>query len=161
MVTPISSKSCIVAGHILPGCHPDPAGRGRFESTFRPGRLLEAGPAVMSTGGAVSNTGLAMHKLGINTQLMGKIGPDLFGQAILDVVKSHGGHLSEGMHIVPGEASSYTVILNPPNVTGFFCTVPERMTPLAPMTSIMTPSGRPICFTLVIHLDETDVSKPG
>ncbi|MBE7549925.1 MAG: carbohydrate kinase family protein [Anaerolineales bacterium] len=124
MVTPISSKSCIVAGHICLDVIPTLLGAGDFESTFRPGRLLEAGPAVMSTGGAVSNTGLAMHKLGINTQLMGKIGPDLFGQAILDVVKSHGGHLAEGMQIVPGEASSYTVILNPPNVDRIFLHCP-------------------------------------
>lgn len=124
MSTPISSKSCIVAGHICLDVIPALLGAGDFESTFRPGRLLEAGPAVMSTGGAVSNTGLAMHKLGVNTQLMGKIGPDLFGQAILDVVKSHGGHLAEGMQVVPGEASSYTVILNPPNVDRIFLHCP-------------------------------------
>lgn len=124
MVTTTSSKSCIVAGHICLDVIPTLLGTGDFESTFRPGRLLEAGPAVMSTGGAVSNTGLAMHKLGINTQLMGKIGPDLFGQAILDVVKSHGGHLADGMHTVPGEASSYTVILNPPNVDRIFLHCP-------------------------------------
>ncbi|MBI1878722.1 MAG: carbohydrate kinase family protein [Chloroflexi bacterium] len=99
-------------------------GAGDFASTFRPGRLLEAGPAVMSTGGAVSNTGLAMHKLGINTRLMGKIGPDLFGQAILDIVKHHGERLADGMNTVPGEASSYTVILNPPNVDRIFLHCP-------------------------------------
>jgi sugar/nucleoside kinase (ribokinase family) len=123
-MTKASLKSCIVAGHICLDVIPALLGTSDFESTFRPGRLLEAGPAVISTGGAVSNTGLAMHKLGINTQLMGKIGPDLFGQAILEVVKSHGGHLADGMHIVPGEASSYTVILNPPNVDRIFLHCP-------------------------------------
>lgn len=124
MTSPTPSKSCIVAGHICLDVIPVLRGTGNFESTFRPGRLLEAGPAVMSTGGAVSNTGLAMHKLGIKTQLMGKIGRDLFGQAILDVVKSHGKHLADGMHVVPGEASSYTVILNPPNVDRIFLHCP-------------------------------------
>lgn len=114
------SKSCIVAGHICLDIIPTLLGTGDFESTFRPGRLLEAGPAVMSTGGPVSNTGLVLHKLGINTRLMGKIGSDLFGQAILDMVKSFGETLADGMQIVPGEASSYTVILNPPQVDRIF-----------------------------------------
>lgn len=115
-----SPKSCIVAGHICLDIIPTLLGTGDFESAFRPGRLLEAGPAVMSTGGPVSNTGLVLHKLGINTRLMGKIGSDLFGQAILDVVKSFGETLTDGMQIVPGEASSYTVILNPPQVDRIF-----------------------------------------
>jgi sugar/nucleoside kinase (ribokinase family) len=125
MVTPTQSKSCIVAGHICLDVIPTLLGTGDFASSFRPGRLLEAGPAVMSTGGAVSNTGLAMHKLGVNTRLMGKIGPDLFGRAILDIVKHHGGEpLADGMNTVPGEASSYTVILNPPNVDRIFLHCP-------------------------------------
>jgi sugar/nucleoside kinase (ribokinase family) len=82
---------------------------------------LEAGPVVVATGGAVSNTGIALHKLGVDTQLMGKIGQDLFGQATLNVVKSYGGdHLANGMRIVPGEASSYTIILNPHNIDRIF-----------------------------------------
>jgi sugar/nucleoside kinase (ribokinase family) len=49
----------------------------------------------------------------------------LFGQAILDIVKQQGGeHLADGMNIVPGEASSYTVILNPPNVDRIFLHCP-------------------------------------
>lgn len=125
IVAPTQSKSCIVAGHICLDVIPALLGAGDFAASFRPGRLLEAGPALMSTGGAVSNTGLALHKLGINTRLMGKIGPDLFGQAILDIVKQHGGeHLAEGMNTVPGESSSYTVILNPPNVDRIFLHCP-------------------------------------
>ncbi|HLL78697.1 MAG TPA: hypothetical protein VKT25_04315 [Ktedonobacteraceae bacterium] len=48
---------------------------------FRPGQTIEAGPTVFSTGGSVSNTGLALHKLGVATRLMAKIGTDLFGCA--------------------------------------------------------------------------------
>ena len=50
---------------------------------FAPGRLLQIGPATFSTGGPVSNTGLALHRLGIATRLMGKVGDDLLGQAAL------------------------------------------------------------------------------
>jgi sugar/nucleoside kinase (ribokinase family) len=114
------NKSCVVAGHICLDIIPSLVGQGDFASSFQPGRLLEAGPAVMATGGAVSNTGLALHKLGINTQLMGKIGHDMFGQAILNLVKESGEHLADGMTVVSDEASSYTVILSPPNTDRIF-----------------------------------------
>jgi len=113
-------KSCVVAGHICLDVIPSLLGGGNFASMFQPGRLLEAGPAVMATGGAVSNTGQALHKLGIETRLMGKIGNDVFGQAILDIVKSSSADLAQGMRIVPGEASSYTIILSAPNTDRIF-----------------------------------------
>ncbi len=74
----------------------------------------------MATGGAVSNTGQALHKLGVNTRLMGKIGNDVFGQAILNIVKNLSNHLAKGMRVVPGEASSYTIILSLPNTDRIF-----------------------------------------
>ena len=102
----------VVAGHICLDVFPTLAGGTLL---FMPGQTVEAGPVIFSTGGAVSNTGLALHKLGISTQLMGKVGSDLFGQAIRQIVESHGPRLSEGMVVVPGEASSYSIILSPPN----------------------------------------------
>ena len=102
----------IVAGHICLDVFPTLVG-GSVQ--FKPGQTVEAGPVVFSTGGAVSNTGLALHKLGVSTGLMGKVGSDLFGQAILQIVESHGQGLSKGMVVVPGESSSYSIILSPPN----------------------------------------------
>lgn len=74
----------------------------------------------MATGGAVSNTGQALHKLGINTSLMGKIGDDVFGQAILDILNNASARLATGMRTIQGEASSYTIILSPPNTDRIF-----------------------------------------
>ncbi len=113
-------KTCVVAGHICLDIIPPLVGTGDFETTFRPGRLLETGPVLMSTGGPVSNTGLALHKLGINTRLMGKVGGDAFGQIVLNLVKAVDERLVGGMSVVPGEASSYSVILNPPNTDRIF-----------------------------------------
>ncbi|HEY6405840.1 MAG TPA: carbohydrate kinase family protein, partial [Ktedonobacteraceae bacterium] len=107
----LDAAEVVVAGHICLDVFPTLVGSVQF----MPGQTVEAGPAVFSTGGAVSNTGLALHKLGVKTQLMGKVGSDLFGQAILQIVETHGPGLSEGMVIVPGEFSSYSVILSPPN----------------------------------------------
>ena len=120
MTTHSQNKSCVVAGHLCLDIIPDLLAQGDFAATFQPGRLLEAGPAVMSTGGAVSNTGLALHTLGIDTRLIGKIGQDLFGQAILDLIKGKNERLAGDMSIVSDEASSYTIILNPPDTDRIF-----------------------------------------
>ena len=110
----------VVAGHICLDVFPTlvgdaDAGTGARTSWFLPGQTIEAGPVIFSTGGAVSNTGLALHKLGVTTQLMGKVGADLFGQAILQIVDVHGAQLSNGMVIAHDEASSYSIILSSPN----------------------------------------------
>jgi sugar/nucleoside kinase (ribokinase family) len=112
----------VVAGHvcldIIPHFTTD-AGTA-LEAYLAPGRLSEVGPAALSTGGAVSNTGLSLHRLGVDTRLMGKIGDDLFGRAILGIVEQHGPELAEGMIVVPGETSSYTVVINPPHLDRMF-----------------------------------------
>jgi len=52
-------------------------------------RERRRGAATVSTGGAVSNTGIALHRLGVPTRLMGKVGDDILGRAIPDVLRSH------------------------------------------------------------------------
>jgi sugar/nucleoside kinase (ribokinase family) len=117
----MSIIEAVVAGHICLDVIPTLVGGA---VVFRPGQTVEAGAAVFSTGGAVSNTGLALHKLGVVTRLMGKVGSDLFGQAVLQIIETHGRGLSEGMVVVPGESSSYSIILNPPNADRMFIHAP-------------------------------------
>jgi sugar/nucleoside kinase (ribokinase family) len=112
MSTIQAEREAVVAGHICLDVFPTLVGGA---IVFKPGQTVEAGPVIFSTGGAVSNTGLALHKLGVPTGLMGKVGSDLFGQAILQIVESHGPGLSKGMVVVPDESSSYSIILSPPN----------------------------------------------
>jgi sugar/nucleoside kinase (ribokinase family) len=108
----------IVAGHICLDIIPTfPA---HAQNWYQPGTLLKMGPAVVATGGAVSNTGIALHRLGVATRLMGKVGDDLIGSAILDFVRRQGGDLADGMIVTPGEQSSHTVVLNPPGVDRMF-----------------------------------------
>ena len=116
----------IAAGHICLDIIPDLSAlpRKQWATLFQPGRLLEAGPVTISTGGAVSNTGLALHKLGISTRLIGKVGDDLLGQAVLQIVESQGADLAGGM-LVDGTANtSYTVIISPPGVDRMFLHCP-------------------------------------
>ncbi len=94
----------IVAGHICLDIIPELSG----EVALEPGRLVEAGPAALSTGGAVSNTGQALAKLGISTRLMGKVGDDLFGRAVVELLGEHG----SGMVVTPGDPTSYSVVIN-------------------------------------------------
>jgi sugar/nucleoside kinase (ribokinase family) len=116
----------VVAGHICLDVIPDLSGstQGTLETMFLPGRLTEVGPATFSTGGPVSNTGLALNKLGIETQLVGKVGDDLFGQAIRQMVGSHGPHLADGMVVDKTVSTSYTIIINPPGVDRMFLHCP-------------------------------------
>lgn len=113
-----SDFDVVVAGHICLDIYPDLSGMEReaFEKTFLPGRLISAGPVTFYTGGAVSNTGLALHRLGISTQLTGKVGDDLFGHAILQIITTHGEHLADGMKVDPPANTSYSVLINYPGV---------------------------------------------
>jgi sugar/nucleoside kinase (ribokinase family) len=116
----------IVAGHICLDIIPHfKASLGSDLAAYlAPGRLTEVGEATLCTGGAVSNVGINLHRLGIPTQLMGKIGDDLFGRAILDIVNSHDPRLARGMIAVPGESSSYTLVIDPPHVDRIFLHCP-------------------------------------
>ena len=118
--------TAVVAGHICLDVIPDLSTlpHGRLDALFRPGRLLEVGPVTFSTGGAVSNTGLALNKLGIPTQLMGKIGDDMLGQAVQQIVSTHGSHLAGGMVVDETADTSYTIIINPPDVDRIFLHCP-------------------------------------
>ncbi|NOK58086.1 MAG: carbohydrate kinase family protein [Chloroflexi bacterium AL-W] len=110
----------IVAGHICLDIIPE------LHSTaqFIPGYTLEAGPALFSTGGPVANTGLALHKLGVSTRLMGKVGDDLFGHAICSLLAAHDPSLTTGMIVSSDAATSYTIILSSPDVDRMFIHAP-------------------------------------
>ncbi len=116
----------VVAGHICLDIFPDLSAStwDKWEACFRPGQLLEVGPATFSTGGAVSNTGLALHRLGITARLMGKIGDDLVGRAIRQIVNAHDAGLAEGMIVDEAARSSYTIIVNLPGVDRIFLHYP-------------------------------------
>ena len=112
----------VVAGHlcldIIPTFPPGSSG-----DVVRPGRAIDMEPAVLATGG-VANTGLALHRLGIETQLAMKIGDDRFGSLVLDLLRAQGPHLADGIIVGPGEATSYSVILSPPGVDRTFLHCP-------------------------------------
>lgn len=115
-----------VAGHICLDIIPDLSTfpQKDFGTVFRPGFLLLIGPAKIALGGPVANTGLALHILGIKTRLMGKVGDDLFGHAVLDIMESYQKGMSSAMKMDKSIPTSYTFVINPPNVDRFFMHCP-------------------------------------
>jgi len=85
-----------------------------------PGGVLHTGSMTIATGGAVPNTGLALHRLGLPVRLIGKVAADALGQIILDTLRSYAPALATDMLITPGEHSSYTIILSSPHVDRTF-----------------------------------------
>ncbi len=116
-----SPAEIVVAGHICLDIIPElPDTGARLDQLLAPGRLTAIGPATVSTGGAVSNTGLALHRLGVPVRLLSRVGDDLLGQTTLACLRRQGDHLAEGMVLASGEASSYTVVLSPPGLDRMF-----------------------------------------
>ena len=116
---------CIVAGHICLDIAPQMyAGGSTISEIFRPGKLINVGPATVSTGGSVSNTGLPLRRLGINVQLMGKCGEAVFGRALVDAIRQEAPGAEAGMQVVAGEKTSYSVVINPRGIDRMFLHCP-------------------------------------
>jgi sugar/nucleoside kinase (ribokinase family) len=72
------------------------------------------GPAVLSVGGCVGNTGIALHRLGLPAHLVARVGDDAFGTVLLDLVRAAVPRDADHLVLVPGQATSYSVVLNRP-----------------------------------------------
>ncbi|MCA9263132.1 MAG: carbohydrate kinase family protein [Planctomycetales bacterium] len=111
----------VVAGHICLDIIPTlQASQRRAEDLFIPGRLLDIGPATVSLGGSVANTGLALHRLGLRARLVGKVGADILGQATRTTLENVDPQLARGMVVAKDQSSSYTIVLNPPGTDRCF-----------------------------------------
>ncbi len=104
-----TSSNVIVGGHICLDIIPR-LRRQHFE--FIPGALEELGEATISTGGCVSNTGIALSRLGASVELVSRIGDDLLGDLLKQCLTKQGVD-SNAMRQVPGEHTSYSIILSP------------------------------------------------
>lgn len=118
-------KPVVVAGHICLDVIPTfKRGADSLAALFVPGKLIDVGAATLSTGGAVANTGLALHRLGVPVRLVGKVGRDAFGDAVCGLLQKSGPELARHMVREPSETTSYSVVLNPPGVDRIFLHCP-------------------------------------
>ncbi len=120
-----SSADVVVAGHICLDMIPQ-FGQVRtgLADILVPGKLIDVGRLTTATGGPVSNTGLALHRLGFTVGLMGKVGDDVVGRAIIDLIRQRDPALAEGMIVTRDSASSYTVVISLPGVDRIFLHCP-------------------------------------
>jgi sugar/nucleoside kinase (ribokinase family) len=84
-----------------------------------PGKMINMGDCVVVGGGPVTNAGVSIRRLGVKTELIGKIGDDDFGKQILRWYEEHEGHF-KGIHMVKGESTSYTVAICIPGIDRFY-----------------------------------------
>jgi hypothetical protein len=64
--TTTATAQVIVAGHICLDIIPTFEQRvNDLGALLKPGSLVKIGPAVIATGGAISNTGQSLHRLGV------------------------------------------------------------------------------------------------
>jgi len=104
-----------VAGHICLDIIPSFHSKNRnFSDILVPGKLIDVGPASVATGGSVSNTGIALHRLGIQTRMIGKIGSDQFGNMVSGLLNAQDPSLTRGMKIDSRGSTSYTIVISPP-----------------------------------------------
>ncbi len=82
--------------------------------SLEPGALVEVRGTRLATGGAVSNTGLALQRLGVPTRLLGTVGDDALGDALRDALVRGGADDTSGIATVAGASTSYTMVLTPP-----------------------------------------------
>jgi sugar/nucleoside kinase (ribokinase family) len=119
MMNKAEQHKAMVAGHICLDITPvfNPDMKGSFSTILSPGKLVNVGKAVLSTGGAVANTGLALARLGVDVLLNGKVGDDEIGDVIKKLV---GPQRAPSLRTVAGQASSYSVVLALPGIDRVF-----------------------------------------
>ena len=112
----------VVAGHLCFDVYPSFASLDGADNALGkilvPGKLVNVGPMTVSTGGPVSNTGLALRQLGMNAVLMGKVGTDSFGALIKKSLAERSA--DEHLIVVEGESTSYTIGIAIPGVDRIF-----------------------------------------
>jgi sugar/nucleoside kinase (ribokinase family) len=115
----------VVAGHLcldmFPRFQTDIA-TGRIGDILRPGTLVNMGGMAFGTGGAVSNTGIAMKIFGCRVAFVARVGDDPLARITRQVIERHGS--TEGLSVSPRSDSSYTVILAAPNIDRIFLHCP-------------------------------------
>jgi sugar/nucleoside kinase (ribokinase family) len=92
--------------------HPGIAHLG-LQRIAAPGKMFEVGALEFTTGGAVPNTGLALHRLGVQVGLMTTIGDDLMGDLLMTQIASFAPHLTRLIKRVEGAHTPHTVVLSP------------------------------------------------
>jgi len=104
------SLDAVVAGHVCLDIIPAlPRG-----ARFVPGQMIEIDGTGFAAGGAVANTGVALHRLGVRVRLVGRVGADHYGDLVQQILAGHAAHLAEALYRDRTTATAHTYILSVP-----------------------------------------------
>lgn len=110
---PADPPSVVVAGHICLDIIPQlPAAPGR--RVLRPGSLDLIGPVTLAVGGCAGNTGIALHRLGLRTTLVARVGDDQLASVLADLVHRAVPTGAARLVATADEMTSYSLIFNRP-----------------------------------------------
>jgi len=120
MSNPPAQPAVVVAGHICLDLIPSFPNE---KVALVPGTLVQIGASTFATGG-VSNTAVALTRLGVPTTFIGKVGDDQFGSLVRKTLQNQSELLARGLVVAPGEITSYTYVISPPGVDRMFLHCP-------------------------------------
>jgi len=112
----------LVAGHACVDVLPAITHSGPLN--FEPGTLTVVGPVSISAGGCVPNTGLALRRLGLRVSLIARVGSDPFGDILIKLLSDIEPGLAADLVVVPGDHTSYSIIVSPPGSDRMFLHFP-------------------------------------
>ncbi len=117
----------VVCGHLCLDLLPQ-MDRVPLSAFASPGKLFEVGSLQLATGGVVSNTGLALHRLGVDVRLTAKVGADLIGRATLDLLRERNPALTQAIKVDQTQPGAYSIVLAPEHTDRIFlhCTGPNQ-----------------------------------
>jgi sugar/nucleoside kinase (ribokinase family) len=113
----------VVAGNVVLDMFPALVlGDAELTDLLIGGQVIEAGPLLTRSGGAVANTGISLHRLGVPVIAIGAVADDLFGGELRAIFRREG--LSDAHLRTVSGTSSYTIVLAPPGTDRIFLHYP-------------------------------------
>lgn len=109
-----TAPEAVVAGHVCLDITPrfGTTAEGSLDEILHPGALVDMEGVVISPGGAVTNVGINLANLGVETSLVALTGDDEFGHIVQSSLSGHGE--VSGITSTTEAPTSYTVVLAPP-----------------------------------------------
>lgn len=97
-----------IALDIIPKFPPEACMRDQL---LAEGKTIYISDIALVLGGSVSNTGIAMHRLGANVVLTSKVGDDPLGVVVKHLLESD--EVESRLEVIPGKGSSTTIVTVP------------------------------------------------
>src|SRR5947209_7117164 len=75
------------------------------------GELVMADRIILTIGGCAANAAVDLVKMGVRTAVVGRVGGDIFGRVVCDLLRDHGVDVAE-IKVSPESETSQTLIVN-------------------------------------------------